>query len=1259
MDRVTFRVNGCTYSVGCDVSSTTTLLDYLRKTLNLRGTKYMCLEGGCGACIVSAAKCRGDKHRGVNSCLVSIASCQDWEIETIENIGNRLDGYHLLQTTLAETNGSQCGYCSPGIVMNMYSLMKSRKLTMLETEQALSGNLCRCTGYRPILDAFKKFASDAPNSLILPDIEDLNICSKSGEVCAESSCDEFDWCLVRRNEVVSETLHIRLSDGRDWYRVYALGEVFLIWQQRGTQSYMLIAGNTGKGVYTLLEYPNLLIDISSVSELRGYYMDQNLVLGAGATLAEVINIFDTLADSNNFSYLKTLSDHLRLVANVPVRNLGTIAGNLMLKHRYRTFNSDIFVLLETVGAQLRIMTSATSFKFINMQDFLNEDMTRKIIVNVLLPPLSFEYRLVTYKIMPRAQNVHALVHAGFLYKIDANTKVSSCRIVYGGLSPTFSRAKSTEVYLIGKSLFRNETLQGALSVLRKELVVTQLLPEPPLEYKRGTALGLFYKSLLSLCPSDIVSRQYISGAIKLNETRPVSEGRQIFETNPSLWPLNEPMPKLEALMQCSGGAIYTEDIPTLPKEVFAAFVLSTVALGTIVGIDPSKALQEPGVIAFYSAADIPGENTFTPPPNKFNIANEELLCNGEVKYYNQPLGIIVAESQSIARRAATLVRVTYTNTKKPIIDINISKNDPSKVALFNAVEATKTGNDVTNVIKGEHLIYGQYHFCMETLVCVSYPIEEGLIVYSASQWIDGAQQGLHRALNIDQNRIDVHVRRIGGGYGYKTSRSIQISTACGLVSYKLNRPCRFIQSLSNNMRAVGKRMPCATKFEIGVNKKGVIQYANTELYSDNGYIVNEPLLFLGLILYNNSYNSETWNYKAYNAVTDTPSNTWCRSPGTLENITMAEQILERICYELDLDPFDVRLANLDRVNHSDLQEMADKIKIDSQYVDRKAAVEKFNLENRWKKRGLRACFLRWTPIGFTSLDVNLNVYNDDGTVAIAHAGVEMGQGINTRAAQVCAYLLKIPLDKIKIKPNNTTIGPNSMPTGGSLTSNNVTVGVRRCCEELLRRLEPVRLQMDNPTWEQLIKRAYDLEIDLQVHDLVSSKDIQNYHVYGITVAEVEMDGLTGEWQLIRVDLVEDTGRSVNPEIDVGQVEGAFIMGAGYWTSENLVYDPDTGELLTNRTWNYWVPQARDIPQDFRIYFRKRSFSNDIIIGAKGTGEPATCMGIVVSFALRAAIAAMRLESCIPTTQWFQMDGPFTVDKIGMACAVKTEDFKFY
>ncbi|CAH0726812.1 unnamed protein product, partial [Brenthis ino] len=1191
--------------------------------------------------------------------MVSITSCQDWDITTIEKIGNRMIGYHPIQYTLAKNNGSQCGYCSPGWVMALYSLLKTNKMTMLEIEKAFGSNICRCTGYRPILEAFKKFASDAPHTLEIPDIEDLKICDKTGKTCYMKNCEDSDWCFINKNELYNKVKHINLKDHRDWYRVEVLSDIFKIWQERGEKSYMLVNGNTGKGVIPILKYPEILIDISGLSELKGFYIDQNLVLRAGTTLTDTINIFAQVASHDNFKYLNILNEHLNLVAHIPVRNLGSIAGNLMLKHQNPKFQSDIYLLLETVGAQLVLIFGHGSRKTLSMHDFLIEDMTGKVIFYVLLPPLSKEHNVVTFKIMPRTQNAHAIVNAGFNYKLNDDNTVLDCRIVYGGLSPSFNRAFKAEQYLIGQPLFKNETLQSALKVLFIEVKVTEHLPEYPIEYRKQLALNLFYKGLLYLYSSDKLHYRYRSGAIKLHETRLLSKGLQEFTTDPKIWPLNQPIAKLDGLIQCAGESKYTEDLPSLPNEVFAAFVLTTVPLGRIESIDPSKALEECGVIAFYTASDIPGVNSFVLPNGSSFKNDEELLCNGEVKFYNQPLGIIVAETYEIAEKAANLVHVTYCNVREPIIDIKKAKNDPNRIQLVQSFKPTRTGTDIIKIITGETAIYSQYHFCMETLVCVTDITEEGLKIYAATQWASLIHGATARALNINQNRIDVYVRRVGGAYGIKISRVSQVAVASSLVSYKLNKPCRFILPLTTNMRSIGKRLPCSNNYEIAVNKDGVIQYLNHNLYSDNGYVVSEPLLNLGLDVYSNAYKNDTWSHKSYNAVTDTASNSWFRSPGTLEHVAMAETLMERIAYELNLDPLNVRLANLDTEKYSDLLEMLDTLKLKSEYEERKLKVDNFNSENRWKKRGLRFSFLRWTPKSRQYFDINLSVYSNDGTVSISHGGVEIGQGINTKAIQICAYLLKIPVEKVIIKPNDTFVAPNNIQTGGSTTSQNISIGVRKCCEQLLKRLEPVRIALHNPTWEELIRRAFQLEIDLQVHAFVNSTDAQNFDVYGITLAEVEIDVLTGESEIIRVDLIEDAGLSVSPELDVGQVEGAFIMGVGYWTSERLVYEPTSGELLTNRTWEYWVPQARDIPQDFRIYFRKGSFSNESIFGAKVTGEPATCMGIVVSFALRHAIAAARLETGISPTQWFQIDGSYSVDKVCLSCATTFEDFKFY
>lgn len=245
--------------------------------------------------------------------------------------------------------------------------------------------------------------------------------------------------------------------------------------------------------------------------------------------------------------------------------------------------------------------------------------------------------------------------------------------------------------------------------------------------------------------------------------------------------------------------------------------------------------------------------------------------------------------------------------------------------------------------------------------------------------------------------------------------------------------------------------------------------------------------------------------------------------------------MERISYELSLDPIALRLANLSKNFASEVTEIVEALKTSSEYTSRRAAVDSFNTQNRWKKRGLRWAFCRWPPVGGFYADVNLSVFHSDGTVVITHGGIEMGQGINTKAAQVAAYLLKIPVEKIEIKGNNSIITPNSFASGGSVTTEGVIVGLRRCVEQLQARLEPIKATMTDPTWSQLIAAAFAANVDLQVHGYCSSSDAQSYEIFSAVCCEVEVDVLTGEYEILRVDLVQDVGVSMNPDIDIGQV----------------------------------------------------------------------------------------------------------------------------
>nr|XP_034833026.1 indole-3-acetaldehyde oxidase-like [Maniola hyperantus] len=425
--------------------------------------------------------------------------------------------------------------------------------------------MCRCTGYRPILQAFHPFASDAhtPSSL---SIEDLKICGssdgccsskksdgccskdKSGGCCSDQKADPSDWCMVSKNEVQDEMLHIRLKDNRDWYRLTKLTDFFdCLNKHGGTESYMCVAGNTVKGAFPMIQYPQLIMDISSIPELKGHYMDQNLYVAAGNTLAQMMDIFNLAMGYDGFSYLKEPIDHMDLVASVAIRNLGTMGGNLMIKKQSPGFQSDIYLFLEAIGAEITILQSDGQKRVLSMQGFLKEDMTGKLLLNVVLPPLGADCKLRTYKIMPRSQSVHALVNAAFYYKMDESNIIQECRIVYGALSTNFNRAYNTERYMTGKNPFTNEVLQGALAILKDEMVITAHLTEPSVEYRRQMALGLFYKGLLSLCPENTVADIYRSGAVKHRETRPTSEGHQVTYTDQAMWPITKSIPKTDGL----------------------------------------------------------------------------------------------------------------------------------------------------------------------------------------------------------------------------------------------------------------------------------------------------------------------------------------------------------------------------------------------------------------------------------------------------------------------------------------------------------------------------------------------------------------------------------------------------------------------------------------------------------------------------------------------------------------------------------------
>ncbi|KAL4711114.1 hypothetical protein ACJJTC_009485 [Scirpophaga incertulas] len=1235
-NRVEFSVNGRKCSVEDQNVGEMTLNAYIRYKLGLPGTKAMCHEGGCGSCIVAVRARRQTSGHvelfSVNSCLVLVFSCHGWDITTIEGIGNRQVGYSDIQKRITAFNATQCGYCTPGWAMHLYSL-QDKHLNMLEMERAFASNTCRCTGFRPIMDTVKSFAVDASPDLCqtVRDIEELRLCEKTNGRC-ERKCslksldsdwsvvNEFDNLSLSQNEVISLT-----SNERKFFKVYTEEQIFKVFADEGIDSYMLIDGNTGKGVYETFEYPRVLIDISDVKSLKQFQYDQNLVLGANISIQDCITIFKEAAtNSKEFFYLGELAKHLDLVAHIPVRKIGSIAGNLMLKHAMPEYPSDLFVILETVGAVVIISNGMGVQLSLPLTQFLKYDMSGKILVSVGLPPLvPSRYIYRSYKIMPRHQNSLAIVNAGFLLDIDPKTAlVKEASIVYGNIRPDFIHATATETYLKGRNIYSNDTF------------------------------------VLNISPTNVVDPRNRSGGLML--ARRVSSGRQDFQTNASLYPLNQPVPKLEAIIQSAGEARYANDVPNHPNQVFGAFALSTVASGKVDVVNVKKLMETPGILAVYTAKDIPGKNSFTKPGLPLQTEDEEILATN-IKFYGQPIAIVVATSEALAAKGAKRLEVTYKDVKTslPVLTIDDAKRDGKRyLASDNGIKPKDKGNNVKKIIKGIYEIESQYHYYIEPISNVVVPVDRGYEVYDSSQWMDLCQIAVSQCLGIKESDVMVKVRRVGGGFGGKISRNVQATAACAVVACKQNAPCRFILPLQTNLSIAGKRLPCQCDYEVGVDENGKIQYLNATIIEDDGCSHNENILSYVAGGFPNCYNPDRFNLKTGSVVTDLPSNSFARGPGTTEAISCIENIMEHIAFAVKKDATEVRLVNM-RTEDNDLPALIAEYKKETDYDKRVKDIEQYNKANRWMKRAISIDVMSFPVEYYGNYSAMVSIYRGDGTVTITTGGIEMGQGCNTKVAQVCAYELGIPLECISVLPHYSFAAANNILSGSSITTECASYATIKCCEMLKMRLEPIKAKMTDPTWKELIAKAGDEQVDLTAIYMMTDKekDLSKYSAFAVAILEAQLDVLTGRFEIVRADILEDAGLSANPKLDVGQVEGGYVQGLGYYTCERLVHERRTGKLLTNRSLTYHVPLALDIPAEFNVKLRYNSKNNKGVLGSKSVGEMGMCTAHGILHALRRCIHESRMDSGYDENEWINISVPYETESILKALDVKLSEMR--
>jgi len=736
-DIFAITINGKEYSES-EVDPELSLCDYVRNHAHLTGTKKSCAEGGCGACSVLLSyhdeTKKQDVSISVNSCLRPLLACNGMKVTTIEGLGSRQTGYSDIQQRLADFNGTQCGFCSPGWVVNMQSLLnKNPEPTAEEVEQYFDGNLCRCTGYRPILSAFKTFSASSESSQkkscsqSCKDVEDLVSAKKEG--CCKGEKTKSESCCKKKSNAIGRSI---VYDGITWLTPSTLDQLYSYLDQYDPETTKLIIGNTSSGIYKD-DKPTVYIDLQNISDLKATSTTSSgLYVGSTVTISDFIDILTSLQttlSSEQGAFLPGLIQQVKRIAGTQIRNAGSVGGNLMMVHKHY-FTSDLYVALMGLGATLSVGSSSGSQSAVNLTDFYSLNMDRKALLQIYIPFSVSNQHYQCYKIALRHVMAHSLINASCNLIIDSSFRVTTQPILaFGGLQQKIMRMAKTEKYLVGKTLTSSGTLTNALQILHAEATPDSSYGRD--EYRQSLVTSFFYQFYLSLLPS--VSSELQSAITQYQ--RPLSGGTETYSTDPSEYPVSKPMPKNMAIEQTSGESEYTDDLPVLPNTLFCAFVLSTEPSADIASIDASDALSMTGVVDFVSGSDVKGEN---------DAGNGlPIFATDSVGYNGQPIGLILADTQQHANEAVQYVKVTYKNIQTPVLTIQdaIDKSSYWDIPPSAYGSPVESGNINIGFAQSDYVVTGstsvgsQYHFHLETQSCSVCPEDDGTYtVYSATQW---------------------------------------------------------------------------------------------------------------------------------------------------------------------------------------------------------------------------------------------------------------------------------------------------------------------------------------------------------------------------------------------------------------------------------------------------------------------------------------------------------------------------------------------
>jgi xanthine dehydrogenase large subunit len=758
---------------------------------------------------------------------------------------------------------------------------------------------------------------------------------------------------------------------------------------------------------------------------------------------------------------------------------------------------------------------------------------------------------------------------------------------------------------------------------------------------------------------------------------------------PRLQAVQAPLPHDSAPGHVSGAARYVDDTPEAPGLLHLAFGQSAHARAAVLAMDLAEVRAAPGVVAVYTAADIPGANDVSPVAH-----DDRLLADSEVTYPGQPLFLVAATSATAARRAAKLGKVDY-EPSAPRVTIAQAREagsliEPSQRMARGDVSAALAS--APRRLRGSIEIGGQDHFYLEGQVALATPGEAGQVhVLCSTQHPSEVQHLIAEALRLTHADVTVEVRRMGGGFGGKETQAAAFAVAAALVATKTGLPAKFRVDRDDDMILTGKRHDFVADYEVGFDDDGRVLGARFELASrcgataDLSPAINDRAMFHT----DNAYFLPAVEIVSHRLRTNTVSNTAFRGFGGPQGMMVAERMMDDIAATLDRDPLGVRRVNFYgtgrdvtpyqmTVEDNIAPELVSELAARAHYEGRRARVAAFNARHRVLKKGLALTPVKF-GISFTTTHLNqagaLVLVYADGSVHLNHGGTEMGQGLMIKVAQVVADVFAVAVDRVKVSSTRTDKVPNTSATAASagadlngMAAFNAAMTIRsRLAEFAAGRFgvaaDDVRFTTDGVaagerlvSFPDLCRLAHLGRISLSATGFYATPKIHYdrathsgrpflYFAYGAALSEVVIDTLTGEHRVLAVDILHDVGRSLNPAIDLGQIEGGFVQGMGWLTTEELVYAPD-GRVLTHAPSTYKIPTAGDRParMDIRLWSGGGN-REPTIHRSKAVGEPPLMLAISVFSALTAAVGA-----AAPGRGLARLDAPATPERILAAIA---------